>query len=126
MEGMKLRWLFLSVVLLVSGCVGEEEQVSVIYPDIEPEQKPEQSEDEYQSGRQLVDHPKDCQMEQVVADLGEDGLVSLTQEWMEESFALDNPSGHPEEAIEDLGQAVRDMSNAQSLPDFLAERGYDC
>ncbi len=53
------------------------------------------------------------------ARLGEEGSMDLVGEWMLESMNADDPNANLKEAIEDMEQA-------QSLPDFLAERGYDC
>ncbi len=63
--------------------------------------------------------PKACQIEQMRAELGEEGTQALVNQWIAESSSADDPNAT-------LGEAVEDTEQAPTLPEFLAERGYDC
>ncbi len=111
---MKLRWLVLVVVLLVSGCTGEH--ASIIDPDPGPEQKPEQSEDEYQSGGQLATSGR------FTATFVAKGCTAVRQEF--------DDSGAVEQATR-MGDRVRghddylDLERRDAIEEYQREKGKE-
>jgi hypothetical protein len=120
--------LLMAVALLVvvTACnasqeAEESERVSEPEPTAEqtPQQFAQRISEHAENAKSLSDQPKDCQLEQVVADRGEEGLQQLTKQWVQESM-------RPGEPDASLVEAMEDIQIAQSLPEFLAERGYAC
>jgi hypothetical protein len=112
--------------LLVTACSASQEaeqseRVSEPEPTVEqtPQQFAQRISEHAENAKSLSDQPKDCQLEQVVADRGEEGLRQLTKQWVQESM-------RPGEPDASLVEAMEDIQIAQSLPEFLAERGYAC
>lgn len=120
--------LLMAVALLVvvTACnasqeAEESERVSEPEPTAEqtPQQFAQRISEHAENAKSLSDQPKDCQLEQGVADRGEEGLQQLTKQWVQESM-------RPGEPDASLVEAMEDIQIAQSLPEFLAERGYAC
>jgi hypothetical protein len=120
--------LLMAVALLVvvTACnasqeAEESERVSEPEPTAEqtPQQFAQRISEHAENAKSLSDQPKDCQLEQVVANRGEEGLQQLTKQWVQESM-------RPGEPDASLVEAMEDIQIAQSLPEFLAERGYAC
>jgi hypothetical protein len=112
--------------MLVTACnasqeAEESERVSEPEPTVAqtPQQFAQRISEHAEKAKPLSEQPNDCQLEQVVADRGEEGLRQLTKQWVQESMTPGEPDASLVEAMEDI-QIV------QSLPGFLAERGYAC
>jgi hypothetical protein len=112
--------------MLVTACnasqeAEESERVSELEPTVAqtPQQFAQRISEHAENAKPLSEQPKDCQLEHIVADRGDEGLRQLTKQWVQESMRPGEPDASFVEAMEDI-------QTAQSLPEFLAEEGYTC
>ena len=70
------------------------------------------------NGGDLTDEEK-CQLNKAVADVGEHGAMRLLQDWVLSSMKADSPDAS-------FGEAMEDISQAQSFSAFMEEQGYSC
>ena len=142
MRRLSLSVLVVALVALLAGCGGREDTNELTPPTQETEIIEETQE---QAGReameqaprgqrgapgdQLQDMPaanggdlteeEKCQLNKAVADVGEDGAIRLLQDWALSSMKADSPDAN-------FGEALEDISQAQSFSAFLEEQGYSC